>query len=71
MDSLEIVPAYGADYTSQRGVKDAWAAGADFKIVSFGPDMGRYINKADAESTGVGSVLIRYAKLQKVMAIIL
>jgi hypothetical protein len=68
-DTLEVTPAYGEDYTSQAQVKAAWAAGKDFQIQTYGPDMGRYMNKADAK--GLRTVLIRYAKLQKVMAIYL
>jgi len=69
MDNLECNPAYGADYTSQRAVKDAWARGQDFQIVTAGPDYSRYMNNGDADLTGVGTVLIRYANLQKVVQV--
>ena len=64
MDTLEVTPAYGADYKNQAEVKAAWNAGKDFKIATFGPDMGRYMSKRDGLH-----VLIRYKKLQNVMYI--
>jgi len=67
MEYLEVIPAYGRDYTSQKAVLADWEASRDFKIVSVGPDYGRYISKGDAEGT---SLLVRYSKLQKVMSII-
>lgn len=67
MNWLEVVPAYGVDYTSQAQVKDAWNAHKDFRIVSVGSHFGQYINKGDAEGT---KLMVRYAKLQKVMSII-
>ena len=68
MDTLEVTPAYGVDYKNQKEVKAAWNAGADFKIETFGPDMGRYINKQDADNTGA-HVVIRYSKLRNVLYI--
>jgi len=64
--TIECVPAYGRDYNSQAAVREDWEANLDFQIVSVA-DYGRYINKQDADLGGL-SVLIRYAKLQKVMA---
>jgi hypothetical protein len=63
---IEVTPAYGRDYTSQKAVKEAWAAGADLKIVTFGPHMGRYVNNADAADL---KVLVRYAKLQRMVSV--
>ena len=60
---LTLSPAYGRDYTSQKAVKADWDADKDFVIETFGPDMGRYINKSQAP----GKVSIRYAKLTKVV----
>ena len=47
---MTIIPAYGRDYKSQAAVKQAWKDGKDFKIMSIGPDDGRYINIQDATS---------------------
>jgi hypothetical protein len=65
---LEVVPAYGRDYKSQAEVKAAWASGKDFLIqdLASGQD-GRYVNKDDAPKGG--TMVIRYAKLMKVMTI--
>ncbi len=63
---MTISPAYGRDYKSKKAVLEAWAAGLDFTIESFGPDMGRYINKADAAGL---TVTIRYDKLRKVVVV--
>ena len=68
MNTLECTPAYGQDYTTAKAVKDAWKAGKDFKIATFGPDMGRYINKEDADRMHT-PVLLRYARLTKVVYI--
>jgi len=68
VDTLECTPAYGQDYTTVKSVRDAWNAGKDFVIATFGPDMGRYINKQDADRTGA-SVMLRYARLTKVVYI--
>lgn len=70
MDTLTLIPAYGKDYTRVADVKAAWKNGEDFKIASYGPDMGRYINKPDFDKFGSGhGVMIRYAKLEKVVYI--
>ena len=41
--TLEVVPAYGRDYKSQKEVKADWEANMDFHIVSAFA-YGRYIN---------------------------
>jgi hypothetical protein len=61
---LELTPAYGRDYKSQKAVKEDWNADKDF-VEAFS---GSYINKSGAAAGGY-SVTIRYAKLQKVLAI--
>jgi hypothetical protein len=66
--TLEVVPAYGRDYKSQKEVKADWNADKDFQIVSV-QEYGRYINKQDADRTPDQSIIVRYAKLQKVMAL--
>lgn len=68
-DFLEVVPSYGRDYKTQKEVLAAWNADKDFTIVTLGPDDGRQINKRDAENGGVYSILIRYDRLRKVVAV--
>lgn len=58
---IEVVPAYGRDYKSAKDLKSDWNAGKDFKIVTFGPDDGRYINKADLRPGD--KIIARYRKL--------
>ena len=67
MEDLELTPAYGRDYTSAKAVKADWEAGKDFKIATFGSNMGRYVNKDDAPK---GATLqIRYKRLTQVCII--
>ena len=66
--TLEVVPAYGRDYKSQKEVLADWENNLDFQIVSV-QEYGRYINKQDADRTPDLNILVRYAKLAKVMAL--
>lgn len=68
LQTLEVVPAYGRDYKSQKEVLADWENNLDFQIVSV-QEYGRYINKQDADRTPDLNILVRYAKLQKVMAL--
>ena len=68
LQTLEVVPAYGRDYKSQKEVLADWNADMDFQIVSV-QEYGRYINKQDADRTPDLNILVRYAKLEKVMAL--
>lgn len=61
MSWIEVVPAYGRDYTTAKAVKADWKAGKDFKDTA----SGAYVNKADAERLGL-SVTLRYSKQLKV-----
>lgn len=65
---IECVPAYGLDYKTAAATKKAWKAGADFQIVSIGPDEGKYINKNDCipEDT---IIQLRYNGLRGVLPI--
>lgn len=64
MNWLEVTPAYGKDYKSQKAVKEDWAADKDFRdTVS-----GSYINKSGADKLGL-SVIVRYGNGLKVMSI--
>ena len=66
METLELTPAYGRDYKSQKEVKAAFEGGKDFVVATFGPEMGRYCNIRDFK---VGqTVLVRYKQLTQVMA---
>jgi hypothetical protein len=65
---MTLVPAYGRDYKSVKEVKAAFEAGNDFEIASIGPDCGRYVNRP--QLVGLErSVMIRYAKLTKVVEV--
>ena len=64
--NLTLQPAYGRDYKSKAAVLADWNANKDFRIATFGPDMGRYINKADANGT---TVSIRYQRDTKVTVV--
>lgn len=61
---IEVVPTYGRDYKNQREVKTAWAEGKDFRDTA----TGSAVNKQDADNLGL-SVIVRYAKLQKVVQV--
>jgi hypothetical protein len=64
---LELTPAYGRDYSSQKEVRAAWIQGKDFEVATLGPDMGRKVNKDDAPK---GATLnIRYAGLRNICVI--
>lgn len=60
---LEVYPAYGRDYKTQKEVKAAWAAGEDFRTYA-----GPYVNKEDAKREGY-KVLVRYANQAKVCGV--
>jgi len=65
---LTLSPAYGRDYTSAKAVKADWQAGKDFRIESYGPDMGRYIGKEEADAEHL-TVMIRYKRLTQLCVI--
>lgn len=65
---LTLSPAYGRDYTSAKAVKADWLAGKDFRIESYGPDMGRYIGKEEADREGL-TVHIRYKRLTQICVV--
>lgn len=66
---MTLVPAYGREYKSKAAVITDFNAGKDFEIASIGPDMGRYVNKPQLVEAKVGEVMIRYAKLTKIVAV--
>lgn len=59
---LIIVPAYCRSYNSKKAIWQDWTDGKDFQIASYGPFMGRYINKEDAESSHLACLIVRYGK---------
>lgn len=59
---LTVIPAYGRDYRSAKDAKADWQAGKDFQIATYGPDDGRYCNRADAPE----GVMIRYKRLTQI-----
>lgn len=68
LDSIELKPAYGRDYTSKKEVQADFDAGKDFQIVSVhGGAYGQYANNQDLVKCK--TVLIRYKNLEKVHAI--
>ncbi len=67
MTTIEVTPAYGRDYKSQAEVRTDWENDLDFQIAGSGR-VGPYLNKQDAEQGNL-KVLVRYAKLTKVVAI--
>jgi hypothetical protein len=65
-DWIDVVPAYGADYKSQKDVQAAWDSGADFQSLTF-PTAGKYLNKRDAANFLVGThIMVRYSNKRKV-----
>ena len=67
---MTIIPAYGRDYNSKRTVLVDWLADKDFVITDFfHPDNGRKINRQDAESAGIRSIMVRYSGLRKITVI--
>ena len=64
MSYLVVSPTYGRDYKSVKAVLADWTAGKDFRIESFGPDMGRAISIAEVNPAGL-TVQVRYSRLTK------
>ena len=62
MFELTVIAAYGRAYNSKAAIWSDWSDGKDFQIVSIGGSYGRYINKEDADRTGLACVLVRYGK---------
>lgn len=67
METLELSPSYGRDYKTAKDVQTAWDEGKDFTVESYGPDMGRQINKQDAKPGT--TLMIRYKKLTQIKII--
>lgn len=66
---MTLTPAYGRDYKSQKAVKADWDNNKDFVINDISsPWDGSYANKADLIGQ-VGSVMIRYDRLTKIMVV--
>jgi hypothetical protein len=55
---LTVLPAYGRDYKTAEAARKDWAAGKDFIISDFfNPYDGKYINKEDADRSGIQTQL--------------
>lgn len=63
---LTVGPAYTRDYITGKAAREDWDAGKDFKILTWGPDEGRYISIRDADDLDVS---IRYDKLRNVVRV--
>lgn len=66
--TITLTPSYGRDYTSQTKVKEAFYAGKDFNIATYGYG-NQVTNVADLKRLGFKEVNIRYAKATKVVVI--
>jgi hypothetical protein len=67
---MNLTPAYGKDYKSQKEVLEAFNAGKDFLIADISsPHNGRYVNKPQLIETNVARVTIRYKALRSVMSV--
>lgn len=65
---VQIVPAYGRDYTSKAKVLEALNAGQDFKVADMSSQWdGMACNLENLREDGIEEVTIRYGKLMKVM----
>lgn len=63
---IEVHPAYGADYTSQKAVKQAWKDGRDFRSYT----SAQVMNKQDVETFMPDAhILVRYADQRKVVQV--
>ena len=63
--TINLVPAYGRDYKSQKEVQQAWDENKDF-IVQGLAGHGQATNKSESIELGVKVALIRYARMMKV-----
>lgn len=68
MSSIQLVPAYGRDYKSQREVQADWDANKDFLTADIFNGYGVATNKEDCEALGL-RVVIRYGNLLKLYAV--
>jgi hypothetical protein len=66
---LTLIAAYGRAYKSKKEIQADFDAGKDFMITGIDWDSGRYVNKADLLRVGERSVMVRYARLTKVVEI--
>lgn len=65
--SVNIIPAYGYDYTSKAKVWQALESGVDFKVADASSQWnGKLASLAGLRREGVRSVQVRYGKLMKV-----
>lgn len=67
-DYIQLVPAYGRDYKSQREVQEAWDANKDFWTADIFNGYGSATNKQDCDAMNL-RVIIRYARGMKLYAV--
>ncbi len=64
---INIVPAYGRDYTSKAKVWEALEAGTDFRVADMSSRWdGMVCSLEDLRKEGITDVQVRYSKLGKV-----
>ena len=67
---MNLVPAYGRDYKSQKAVKEDLDGNKDFQIQDISSRWnGSFVNKEQLIEHGIGRVTIRYKKLASVAVI--
>jgi hypothetical protein len=68
MSNIQLIPAYGRDYKSQREVQEAWDANKDFWTADVIRGYGVATNKEDCAGMDL-RVVIRYARGLKLYAV--
>jgi hypothetical protein len=63
---ITVGPARGRDYITGKAAREDWEAGKEFKILTCGPDEGRYVSIRDADGIQVS---IRYDHLRNVVRV--
>lgn len=63
---ITVGPAYGRDYITAKAALDDWQAGKDFRILTAGPDEGRYISNRDG---GGLKIAIRFNHLREIIRV--
>jgi hypothetical protein len=64
---MTLIPAYGRDYKSVKAMKADFDANKDFIVADLSDRYdGKPVNKADLQSIGQSSIMIRYSNLRKI-----
>jgi hypothetical protein len=65
---IQVVPAYGRDYTSKQKVKADLVAGKDFRILDISQEHnGRYTSLSELKRLQYTQVRVRYSNSTKVV----